>query len=405
MGLDGGGLGVSRTGSLPLSGGASLGITARAKIANSAAAKAIGKALPLLGPVGTAASWLLLANELAFGLSNAPDGSVVVTKNDPTVCTVAPCYEFKSLDPSASYGTREQACRDEIAYHDKSDPTYRRTFVSAGVDGPQTMTCTHNVYYKSNGAFWGQSTWSASWGWFQRQRAPYPPAFLPSSAQELADAIAAKSGWPTSSTIADVLDQAQRITGDVIDTEGPKVTGPASVEGPKSTTTNGNKTTTKQSNFDCIYVDGATVMDGGSVVCTEKTRTTDEVITPDPVTGAPVKTITIGDETIMPVKPDTPPQQTDCDKYPKSNGCRTDEYDTPTGEIPKTTKNLTFTPETWFGGGTCPADKVMTTRSGQVLKVWDWQASCGWITTYFRPVLLACASFGALMLLIPKGDA
>ena len=54
------------------------------------------------------------------------------------------------------------------------------------------------------------------------------------------------------------------------------------------------------------------------------------------------------------------------------------------------------------GGGSCPADKVMTLHTGQTVKVWDWQQGCSWIVTYVRPILLVVASYIAVMMLVPK---
>ena len=76
----------------------------------------------------------------------------------------------------------------------------------------------------------------------------------------------------------------------------------------------------------------------------------------------------------------------------------------PDGEIPRTTKNIVYTPESWFGGGTCPADKTMTTH-GHTIKVWDWAGSCYWLVNYFRPILLIIATIAALMIVVPKGGS
>ena len=90
-----------------------------------------------------------------------------------------------------------------------------------------------------------------------------------------------------------------------------------------------------------------------------------------------------------------------CKKNPNVIGCQ--EIDTPEEEIPKSTKELTYSEDTMFsGGGSCPADKIMTLHTGQTVKVWDWQQGCSWIVTYVRPILLVVASYIAVMMLVPK---
>lgn len=98
------------------------------------------------------------------------------------------------------------------------------------------------------------------------------------------------------------------------------------------------------------------------------------------------------------------PQPTDCDKKPNSVGCQ--DLDAPTGEIPKSSVALTYQPEDHFGGGSCPADKTMSLHGGPTVVVWDWAGACSKITSWVRPLLLALAAFGALMILAPglKGD-
>lgn len=85
-----------------------------------------------------------------------------------------------------------------------------------------------------------------------------------------------------------------------------------------------------------------------------------------------------------------------CADHPNVLACQ--ELDTPDGEIPKSTKNITYEAEQIFGGGSCPADKFAR-FGGQQIKVWDWQQACGYIVLA-RPVLIAAASFMAMMIVI-----
>ncbi len=87
-----------------------------------------------------------------------------------------------------------------------------------------------------------------------------------------------------------------------------------------------------------------------------------------------------------------------CDEYPDILACSKPELDTPDGEIPKSNKEVSYTPDSLFGGGSCPAD-IYVTAGGQQLKAWDWQQSCSHIVTYFRPVMLFLGAIAAFLVL------
>lgn len=93
---------------------------------------------------------------------------------------------------------------------------------------------------------------------------------------------------------------------------------------------------------------------------------------------------------------------TQCDKYPQSLGCA--ELDTPTGEIPRETKDITFSPEELFGTGSCPADVSMSfgTLGGLNAKVIDWTTFCG-MALPLRLLVIALASIMAFFIIMPGG--
>lgn len=102
---------------------------------------------------------------------------------------------------------------------------------------------------------------------------------------------------------------------------------------------------------------------------------------------------------------DKPTQDSDkslCEKHPEILACAKVELDVPDGEIPKATKELTYTPEA-FGGGSCPAD-LYSSVGGQTIKVYDWAQTCGVVTTYLRPIIILLGAMGALFILIPGRD-
>ena len=182
--------------------------------------------------------------------------------------------------------------------------------------------------------------------------------------------------------------------------EGQKVTGPASVGTPQTTTSTSTKTnpdgstttttTTKTVTPTVTYSgDKATVTEKEKVTTVEKTCTE---------SGTCTETKPNPDEETE--KPAT--EETDlCKLHPEILACQ--ELDTPEDEIPRSTKELTYTEDTMFsGGGSCPADSYVTLHTGQTLKVWDWQKSCDMITTYLRPLLLVAAAYIAFMMLVPQ---
>ena len=182
--------------------------------------------------------------------------------------------------------------------------------------------------------------------------------------------------------------------------QGQKVTGPVTVGTPQTTTSTSTKTnpdgstttttTTKTVTPTVTYEgDKATVTEKEKVTTVEKTCTE---------SGTCTETKPKPDEETE--KPAT--EETDlCKLHPEILACQ--ELDTPEDEIPRSTKELTYTEDTMFsGGGSCPADSYVTLHTGQTLKVWDWQKSCNMIVTYLRPLLLVVAAYIAFMMLVPQ---
>lgn len=87
-----------------------------------------------------------------------------------------------------------------------------------------------------------------------------------------------------------------------------------------------------------------------------------------------------------------------CDKHPESLACT--ELDTPEGEIPKSTFEVSYSIENSWGSGSCPADKYAT-LAGKSIKVYDWAQTCDYVATYVRPILLVLCALGALFIVMP----
>ncbi len=120
------------------------------------------------------------------------------------------------------------------------------------------------------------------------------------------------------------------------------------------------------------------------------------------------KTTTKGDGTVLPTSCTGSSTSTDkpkgedpsdlCKLHPDILACK--ELDTPEGEIPRSQKELTYQVDDQWGGGSCPAD-LYSTIHGVSYKVWDYQQTCSYVSTYLRPVLLVLAAFSAFMILVP----
>lgn len=107
-----------------------------------------------------------------------------------------------------------------------------------------------------------------------------------------------------------------------------------------------------------------------------------------------------------PVKQDSPqgkePDKFDlCAQHPDVLACQKIDFDTPDGEIPKSTQQVTFQAENVGGGGSCPADSfVHFTSNGQTLKAWDWSATCNYFLP-IRAIVMTLAAFSALLIVMP----
>lgn len=85
-----------------------------------------------------------------------------------------------------------------------------------------------------------------------------------------------------------------------------------------------------------------------------------------------------------------------CRDNPDIAACRKDEYDTPEGEIPRDTIDVTYTPENFLGGGgSCPAPTDIHFM-GHTARVFETSQACGWVTAYMRPILLVLCAWLAL---------
>lgn len=364
---DGGLPKVTTSGSLPTPSGGRLPVTATGRIPAAQVGKAVGrflgKTLPLLA---TGYALFDLAKELGFTLDNST-GAVVVSKPDPSVCTSAPCapeyrmrFDHSSATPWTSWTTNPaSAC---AAVNGQSGVSYSgdtRTVTSVTYYSPSN--CALN--YSSN---WG-SNYSGGASAAIETRTPQVttnPTSLPSSQQEFIDAVAAKSGWPSTSRLAEVLADPKASQDVKIKTDSPTVTGPATTTGPSKVTTNttNNTTKTETTTHNHTY--------GGAKV---NTTTNISVVTVDNSTGAVIDQSTSTDSA-----PKAEEQAITCG-LPGTPACKMDETGTPEAYAPDRYKEIGENYKT-------AVDARRETVSGTA----DKGFLSGWTVLFSAPAVQAC---------------
>lgn len=365
---------VAGTGSMINPSGRPVPVSGKSNIPSAEIAKAVGRAAgKIIGVTAIPLALLQLCQEVSSYCSKAEDGSLKVEKADPTICTVSPCYtyQFRTAAPSGSF---QQACTNGIGLGESSGYGYA-TYTS--VVESQHGACRYVASY-SGGSFitdlLAMTVTAAT---------PAPHNRVPSALQELQDAIASKSGWPTSTSASEFMRQDIEAGGKPSVTTI-QVSGPATSAGPSSTTTNttNNTTTTNTTTHHHSYA-GNTV----------NTTTSVTSITINNTTGDTINSTTTTSEN------EPPPEQEKCAEGDPTLACA--EADTPTGEIPRETKTITYTEENVFGSGACPANLTANIGTlGSNVTVWDWQKTCA-AALPLRALVLALASFAALLIVMP----
>ncbi len=361
----------SATGKLPL-GSNVIDVTARVIPDKPSLGAAVGRFIyKVAWPLQVGSAVYDLIKEMGLDASRDESGALSIVRPDPNRCTASPCYQYQLRDPSTLQGVGDW-------HKDKAAACVAGRAIADAKHGGAPST-SYSMDASACYYVYSTSPYSLAYNFLQRTVSPNPDATVPMTQQQLADKIASESGWPSSSNFPEVVRQTLE-SGETITAPTPTVTGPSTVQGSKSTTTEGGRTVEKQTVYNITY--------NNNQVSYTTTVTT--------ITNENGQTTTSTE-----TKENEPPPD-ECAKNPDSLNCA--DLDVPAGEIPRTSKNIVYTPESWFGGGTCPADKTMTTH-GMTIKVWDWQGSCYWLVNYFRPILLIIATIVALMIVLPRGNA
>lgn len=369
-----------------------LPIDVEAKIIKPSAGAAVAKfAFKLITPIQIGLALLDLLEELDVEYEYNP-----LTKQN----------EFFGYNASQSCTSVDQAWNDPSGWCQSYNVDSRYTGRVVSRSGPPQ--CTYQVECKIFNTI--------SFSPMLSGRPVDNPEKTPITEQELADKLTAKSDWQVPKNWADSVADALR-SGEKVQTETPTVSGPSSVPGDKVTTSESirvkpgtttpaapgessepaTKVTTTTTNTNVTY-------QGNKVSTTNITNSTTTIT--NNITN---QTTIEGDTTTVKEDKDdvSKPEEEKpdfCEKNPDALACKKIDFDTPDGDIPRTTRELTYSVEDTFGGGSCPAD-VYGTVGGQSLKLYDWQKTCGVVITYLRPLILLLGAMGALFILIPGRDS
>jgi hypothetical protein len=311
-------------------------------------------------------------------------------RSDPKLCTTGPCYWWKYRN--VRYRSHNEACQAYADYQNGLNNGYRSE--AYAVDDT-TSSCFVKEVRISNGVVTLNGMFGVGVS-TDGSRAPDSPTWYPSSMDDISPYMRDKPVDP--GIVKEVTDAGQDLGNPPL-----QVTGPASVPGQSvisvtNNATNNSTTTTTTTTTNNYTYEGNKVTNTGSSTSSQTTTATKnpDGTTTTASTGTGTTTTTPGD----PAEP--PEQKVQCDKYPNSLGCA--ELDTPDGEIPKDTKNVSFSAEDPFGGGRCPADVMASFRAigGQSLKIVDWTTFCGQAVP-LRGLVLALASIMAFFIIMPGG--
>lgn len=290
-----------------------------------------------------------------------------------------------------------------------------------GTDGNgQPRTSTAHVQFKPTTCFFGanvcDSGGCAFVGYEEVAKRPKEQVNMqPMSIDDVMSRNSFENGALPSRVLQDLIDWDRAnpplsgVNPFKVDVGPATVTGPASL--PSGTTTKSETTTRpcptqSNPNATCTVVTTTTTTTTPELTYTQdkakvqdKTTTTVTTKTTNP-DGSTTETT---DKTTTEEKPE-PEQESDlCKLHPDILACSKPELDTPTGEIPRTTKTLNYQPENLgFGGGSCPAD-ITQMIGGRAVTIFSYAKACEILSGPVRALVLVLGAWIAMMILMPGG--
>ena len=358
------------------------------------AAKAVKGILRTVSGLGLLLTVVELGRDLNAIMTTNPDGTLKFEKTDPSICSVAPCYEYQ-IDDSANSSITTAWLKSPVAAGEAFATQWN-----------STNSCNQN-YPRSKFTYLSNNTVSVTFSTEtitpgtcvltagsnavrpvgSRQVAPVsnPPRFTVGDA-ELEDKLKA---WPALPRLIGELDEkGQPIpwpAEEIEDMPSPLVISPRVTVNPDGSTVTERTTLRPYRGPD------------GKTVNWERTTAVTNTTAPNP-SGATTSTTTTTTSNSGPSdsKKDDRPE---CEKSPDTLGCS--KLDTPDGTIPKSDKNVSYAAEVMFGSGSCPADRsVNQLLTGRSI-VLSYAQTCDSLARYVQPLIIAIALFMAYLIILP----
>ena len=366
-------------------------VTAKFKM-RSAAGAIIRTAAKLSTPLVIGSAIYDIAKELCYDLSRTPEGELVITSECGAQMYF---YHLNGYYFSDNYKLATHVLNNQTLYRNvfgvpaQASITSWTTEVVLSGGTPITTKALYTTNLQPNLTSYQASRYQTQYP-CAGQLKPHPttgqcgtPVPEVVDSQALEDAIANKTDWTNSPKILEAIRKALE-AGEQVETDPPAINGPAQSAERTSGITNkpdGTIETTKVINH-YTYA-------GNSISSTTTSTTTNYNTTNNTTTTT----------TVINNNPETKPEEPkdECKDNPDRIGCM--EQDTPTDEIPKDNKNITYTAETPLAGtGTCPAPMTMQVF-GTSLTL-SYASICMAASDYMRPILLLLASFAAALIVI-----
>lgn len=415
--------------------GKGLPVVATAPISKKAFGKAVvgaiargaGGPLPLIASVGIPILAEYMLNDMGYHKIDEKDGQLRGHRwGDDMIITDGYIYKITARNQTWTGYTRESVCQKagRALFSMEFDSTWviDALFTQGGECVLRGRSTTEGRYYSLGWQVQQHSDGACQAGLPVVDdvcgKAPSPIIDLEG---QIIDRIAQRQAWGENA--AKAL-QAAANAGQPITTDGPvTVTGPSSVPGNTTTSTesvkllpgtnkeapsshtgptdSGTKTTKSTTDHQVKY-DNST--NPGAHSTTTITNVTNNITNiTNNVTNV---TTTEKNETKTEDKPeikdepkDDKDEKSECEKNPKSLTCA--ELDTPSGEIPRDTKTITYSPEDLgLGGGSCPADRQIGEYT------FSYAQTCSLLETYGRALVLALSTMTALVIIFAgRADA
>lgn len=231
---------------LPFDNRASIPDAQKAKIASPFTKANFGKALTFgarqLWPIGAVITageiYDYLNSEGFLNARNTPEG-IIADKVREVMEDPRYVWSSSRLGDSVRFSSQQAACNATLDWHYKSNPVTTYAITTCSYDAGIVIRQI-NIYGGTAGYYnYSMGRWASPCGggevWIDGERKCKAATVDKLNQQQIEDQIAQDAGWPTSAARA--LQKALEVPGNHLKTEPPTVTGPSSIPGTTTTTT------------------------------------------------------------------------------------------------------------------------------------------------------------------------